>query len=89
MKVRQNLGKGTIFHIAPSNVPINFAFSLISGILMGNSNMVRLPSNQFKQINIIVDAFNRLCKKKDIKIFFTEICWFDTSMIQRQIKYFL
>ena len=37
---------------------------------MGNSNIVRLPSNQFKQINIIVDAFNRLCKKKDIKIFF-------------------
>lgn len=63
------LGKGTIFHIAPSNVPINFAFSLISGILMGNSNIVRLPSNQFKQINIIVDAFNRLCKKKGYKDF--------------------
>ena len=40
---------------------------------MGNSNIVRLPSNQFKQINIIVDAFNRLCKKKkDIKIFFIQ-----------------
>ena len=36
---------------------------------MGNSNIVRLPSNQFKQINIIVDAFNRLCKKKGYKDF--------------------
>ena len=36
---------------------------------MGISNIVRLPSNQFKQINIIVDAFNRLCKKKGYKDF--------------------
>ena len=26
------IGKGLLFHIAPSNVPINFAFSLVFGI---------------------------------------------------------
>ena len=28
-----HLGKGVAFHIAPSNVPINFAYSLVSGLL--------------------------------------------------------
>ena len=27
------LGRGIIFHIAPSNVPINFAYSLVAGLL--------------------------------------------------------
>ena len=27
------LGRGIVFHVAPSNVPVNFAYSLICGIL--------------------------------------------------------
>jgi hypothetical protein len=50
------LGRGVVFHITPSNVPINFAFSLISGILSGNSNIVRVPSKRFEQIDIVSDA---------------------------------
>lgn len=30
------LGRGVAFHIAPSNVPINFAVSLTSALLAGN-----------------------------------------------------
>ena len=52
------LGKGVVFHIAPSNVPVNFAFSLVSGLITGNANVVRVPSKDFLQIGIIVDAFN-------------------------------
>ena len=44
------LGRGMIFHIAPSNVPVNFAYSLISGLLAGNKNIVRLPTKDFEQI---------------------------------------
>ena len=36
------IGRGTIFHIAPSNVPINFAYSLVAGMLAGNYNIVRV-----------------------------------------------
>ena len=36
------LGRGLVFHIAPSNVPVNFAYSLICGILSGNLNIVRV-----------------------------------------------
>ena len=54
------LGKGVVFHIAPSNVPCNFAYSLIAGLLNGNANIVRVPSKQFPQVDIIVNAFNKV-----------------------------
>jgi hypothetical protein len=47
------LGKGILFHIAPSNVAVNFAYSLAAGLLAGNSNIVRLPSKHFVQADII------------------------------------
>lgn len=61
---KKRLGLGTIFHIAPSNVPINFAFSFVFGILSGNSNIVRVPSKNFAQIEIICDSLNIILNKK-------------------------
>lgn len=52
------LGKGIAFHIAPSNVPVNFAYSLAAGLLNGNANVVRVPSKDFPQVEILADAFN-------------------------------
>lgn len=53
------LGRGVAFHIAPSNVPVNFAYSLVAGLLTGNSNVVRVPSKNFPQVKIIAEAVNR------------------------------
>ena len=50
------LGKGVVFHIAPSNVPVNFAYSLAVGLMTGNCNVVRVPSKSFPQVDIIVEA---------------------------------
>lgn len=36
------LGRGLILHLAPSNVPTMFAYSLAVGMLAGNANLVRL-----------------------------------------------
>lgn len=47
------LGRGIAFHIAPSNVPVNYAYSLVSGLVCGNINIVRLPSKDFLQVRII------------------------------------
>jgi hypothetical protein len=47
------LGQGVVFHIAPSNVPVNFAFSFVFGLLSGNANIVRVPSKWFPQVDII------------------------------------
>ncbi len=48
------MGKGLVFHIAPSNVPVNFAYSLVTGLVTGNYNIVRVSSKPFPQVNIIV-----------------------------------
>jgi hypothetical protein len=47
------LGRGVAFHIAPSNVPLNFAYSMATGMLAGNANVVRLPSKDFEQTNLL------------------------------------
>ena len=36
----QRIGRGLAFHIAPSNVPLNFGYSFIFGLLSGNSNII-------------------------------------------------
>ena len=56
------LGKGVAFHIAPSNVPVNFAYSLVSGLLAGNANVVRVPSKEFAQVDIICDCIRQALK---------------------------
>lgn len=50
------VGRGVVFHIAPANVPVNFAFSFAFGLLAGNANIVRVPSKPFPQTDIICDA---------------------------------
>ena len=63
-----HIGKGVAFHIAPSNVPVNFAYSLVAGLLNGNANIVRVPSKSFPQVTILTDAFNKaLLEHKDMK----------------------
>lgn len=51
-------GRGVAFHIAPSNVAVNFAYSLVAGLLSGNANVIRVPSRNFPQIKIICDEIN-------------------------------
>lgn len=53
-----HLGRGIAFHIAPSNVPVNYAYSLAAGLLTGNANVVRIPSKDFPQVRIINKAIN-------------------------------
>lgn len=50
------IGRGMVFHIAPSNVPVNFAYSLVAGLLAGDANIVRIPSKEFKQVDLICEA---------------------------------
>lgn len=54
------LGRGLLFHIAPSNVPINFGYSLVAGLLAGNINIVRVSSKGFPQVDLIVRHLHAL-----------------------------
>lgn len=67
------VGRGTVLHITPSNVPINFAYSMVFGLLSGNNNIIRLPSKNFFQVKILCDILNKLSKKKNYKKSFSRL----------------
>ena len=54
------LGRGVVFHIAPSNVPVNFAYSMVAGLLAGNTNVVRVSQKAFPQVDIIVKHMHEI-----------------------------
>ena len=59
------IGKGIAFHIAPSNVPINFVFSYAFGVLAGNGNVVRVSEKDFRQIKIVCRILNKLFENQE------------------------
>ena len=61
---RIRFGLGLIFHITPSNIPTNFMYSLIFGLISGNANIVKVPSRKFDEIKIICDEIEYLLKKR-------------------------
>ena len=67
-ETRVRLGLGVAFHIAPSNVPVNFAFSFAFALLSGNANIVRVPTRDFAQTRIVCRAINHLFAAEDPKI---------------------
>ena len=60
---KTRLGRGIIFHVAPSNVPVNFAYSMFSGLLCGNANIVRVSTKDFAQVEIINDLLQKTLDK--------------------------
>jgi len=71
---RLTIGRGTVLHIVPSNVPMNFSYSLAFGLLSGNYNIVRLPSKKFAQINIICKIISKILKRNEFKVLKKKIC---------------
>lgn len=49
----RRLGRGLVLHIAPANVPVNFAFSMAFGLLAGNANIVRVSEMPHQQVAVI------------------------------------
>ncbi|RAX51905.1 hypothetical protein CCY99_08070 [Helicobacter sp. 16-1353] len=63
LNIQAKLGRGLCFHIAPANIPINFAFSYFFGLLAGNSNIVRLPSKRYEQNIILCEIISNIIDK--------------------------
>ena len=61
------IGLGLLFHITPSNMPTSFFYSFIFGILTGNSNIIRLPSKNFDQVDIILELIEKIFKNSKFK----------------------
>lgn len=67
------MGKGLVFHVAPSNVPINFAFTLAFGLLAGNGNVVRVSEKEFPQTEIVCRILRELLKQPKYEILAKQI----------------
>jgi len=53
------VGRGLCFHVAPGNIPVNFAFTWVFGLLAGNANIVRLPSKSFPQVDALLEVIQK------------------------------
>lgn len=58
--LQDRLGRGMAFHIAPGNVPINFAYSLAAALLAGCPSVVKASSRDFAQTRIVCKAMSAL-----------------------------
>lgn len=59
------IGRGLVFHIAPGNVPVNFAYTLVMGLLAGNVCVVKASSKPFAQTRIISAALARVLEEPE------------------------
>ena len=60
------LGRGVVFHVTPSNVPVNFAYSLAAGLLAGNANIVRVPTKEYPQVEIVCAAIREVLEDTEL-----------------------
>lgn len=79
-------GWGTVVHITPSNIPVNFAFSLLFGLLSGNSNIVRMPSKTYPQNEIFLRLFDELIQEERFRTFATSIVFVQTGRDSSRLK---
>ncbi len=68
------IGRGLAFHIPPSNVPLNFAYSLFCGLLSGNSNIVRLSSIDSAEVATLIGVINSLHSDASIDEVSARVC---------------
>lgn len=82
------LGRGVAFHIAPSNVPVNFAVSMTSSLLAGNCTLIRVSNKQFPQVDIICKAMNKLLETvyANMKPYFCLIRYEHSDDITRELS---
>lgn len=62
---KYRMGRGVVFHIAPSNVAVNYAYSFAVGFVLGNAGIVRLPSREFRQVELINRAISEAFGQKE------------------------
>ena len=82
------IGNGIVFHLTPSNIPMNFAYSLVFGLLSGNSNILRLPSRNFIQTSLLCNIIIKVLKKKKFKQLKSKICLIKYEKSDEVSEYF-
>ncbi len=61
------LGRGLAFHITPSNIPVQFIFSYMFGLLSGCANVVKVTSKDYPQIELLCNVLMRVLERDEYK----------------------
>ena len=61
------LGLGMIFHIAPSNIPLLFAYSMVFGLLSGNGNVIRISQRTLEESKDLCEVIDQVMRKEKYK----------------------
>ncbi len=61
----KRLGRGLALHIAPANVPVNFAYSLAFGLLAGCANIVRIPDGFAPHVHIMCQTLSAVLSEPE------------------------
>ncbi|EGA70923.1 acyl-CoA reductase [Vibrio sinaloensis DSM 21326] len=62
------VGKGLVLHFTPSNVPLNFAYSLFAALLAGNSSIIRMSSKDFPQATYLTEVISKTLQMPNFKV---------------------
>jgi hypothetical protein len=81
-------GRGLVFHVTPSNVPLNFVYSLVFGLLSGNANIVRLSSRNFPQIDVFVEILDKVLEDEKFFWIRNSTCLIKYSHQRKLTDYF-
>lgn len=64
----RRIGWGMAFHIAPSNIPVQFAVSLVYALTAGNASVIRVSDKQFEQVDLLCETINTLLQEEFQKL---------------------
>lgn len=59
------IGRGIAFHITPSNIPVQFIFSYMFGLLSGCANIVKVTTKDYPQIEHICRILRQVLEREE------------------------
>lgn len=59
------IGRGIAFHITPSNIPVQFIFSYMFGLLSGCANIVKVTTKDYPQIEHICRVLRQVLGREE------------------------
>ena len=79
------IGWGMAFHITPSNIPVQFAVSLVYALIAGNASVLRVSDKSFPQVDLLCETIRTLLQQ-EFQELRPYICIVDTHTTTRQPK---
>lgn len=75
--ISKRCGRGVALHFTPSNVPMNFAYSLLFSLISGNVTLIRIGKNNYPQVLTLLKLINKRLNTNKFKLIKKKIIIFN------------